>query len=58
MTENKRETTFVPTTGVNKLKFVYKKDGSVSNGEDSVFIYAVNFTAGGWFENYINRIKF
>ena len=47
MTENKRETTFVPTTGVNKLKFVYKKDGSVSNGEDSVFIYAVDFTAGG-----------
>lgn len=47
MTENKREATFVPTTGVNKLKFVYKKDGSVSNGEDSVFIYAVNFTAGG-----------
>ena len=40
MTENKRETTFVPTTGVNKLKFVYKKDGSVSK-------YAVNFTAGG-----------
>lgn len=47
MTENKREVTFVPTTGVNKLKFVYKKDGSVSKGEDSVFIYAVNFTAGG-----------
>lgn len=47
MTENKREATFVPTTGVNKLKFVYKKDGSVSKGEDSVFIYAVNFTAGG-----------
>ena len=47
MTENKRGTTFVPTTGVNKLKFVYKKDGSVSNGEDSVFIYAVDFTAGG-----------
>ncbi len=47
MTENKREATFVPTTGVNKLKFVYKKDESISKGEDSVFIYAVNFTAGG-----------
>lgn len=47
MTENKREVTFVPTTGVNKLKFVYKKDTSQSHGEDSVFIYAVDFTAGG-----------
>ena len=47
MTENKRETTFVPTTGVNNLTFVYRKDGSVSKGEDSVFIYAINFTAGG-----------
>ena len=47
MTENKREVTFVPTTGVNKLKFVYKKDSSQSLGEDSVFIYAVDFTAGG-----------
>ena len=47
MTENKREVTFVPTTGLNKLKFVYKKDSSQSMGEDSVFIYAVDFTAGG-----------
>lgn len=47
MTENKREVTFVPTAGVNKLKFVYKKDSSQSIGEDSVFIYAVDFTAGG-----------
>lgn len=47
MTENKRDVTFVPTTGVNKLKFVYKKDSSQSWGEDSVFIYAVDFTAGG-----------
>ena len=54
--ENKREVIFAPTAGVNKLKFVYKKDGSESRGEDSVFIYAVNFTAGGWLKNRTNLI--
>lgn len=44
--EDVYEISIAPTAGVNTLKFSYNKDGSVTYGEDAVFIYGVRFVTG------------